>query len=893
MKQCRKRLVRGFFLLLFIVCGCLAAEPCMLQAAIDNGIVINTDGYFTIVIDDEATGKKTTQKVKISCEKLDNSESQRVELSLSGANNPHNLRLVKDAAMTKHGSTTYEEKAYVNADGTYNTAKNINGITVYQEAAYTIFEVKLKYDRNAYTYVTTNVDKHPFGTRFNSYVYDWQCSNAENTLNKAVYHDKRTETFTLQINLSQTGTYIPGGAASSYNATYTINIKNPTLEIHYDGNGATSSNDNISKKQIFTYKNDKEEKGDPWNFSYFDLERKNYEKNTSAEWNTKANGNGTSYDQNEEYTIFQYKDFTDGEEFTKKSLTLYAQWRKKAKEYKVTLKKGTGISSVSGQGTYAAGDKVKISAVVKNNYSWSKWSGNYTSTKRSYSFTMPEKNVTMTANAKLTPIEDNTDDSDDNTDADEKKATLVVRPNGGIWNGSGANRTFARECGSTMSIPLPSIENYTATFVGNGGTAERGQITTNRRFSIWSRTNTNGSMSSLTARATYTFSSKPDTTDTIKAVYSGSIQIKLPDAYRTGYTFSGWYTSEKGGSKVGDAGDYVELYDDETYYAQWTPNTYTLSFHPNDGEEVIHIRDITITYDTMVDLPDAMHTSGTDAYVKYTLDGVNITKQVVSGVIVPAMDGVLIQPKEEAQVQEETQLMEEPQADKKAYKSVFMGWSLPEEKYSFIPQWKAGQVSVNEIVDAAGVTDEKDASITLYAIWDDCPWIKARHLYYTLEQAQSGFITEAEILSYMKAYDREDGSPIRPGFHENGTSFSISDYREEDFMQFVYGGRCTENLTVVDSTGSVYVKQIIVHITDTSAVAVEPEGITRFIDEYYYNQSYENGGLEEASLWKTEPEYTSVIRETFENIKNDNAIMTYYLTHEEIKDLKDATATVR
>ncbi len=40
---------------------------------------------------------------------------------------------------------------------------------------------------------------------------------------------------------------------------------------------------------------------------------------------------------------------------------------------------------------------------------------------------------------------------------------------------------------------------------------------------------------------------------------------------------------------------------------------------------------------------------------------------------------------------------------------------------------------------------------------------QAQDLYYTLEQAQSGFITEEEILSHATAIDREDGSPILPG----------------------------------------------------------------------------------------------------------------------------------
>ena len=73
------------------------------------------------------------------------------------------------------------------------------------------------------------------------------------------------------------------------------------------------------------------------------------------------------------------------------------------------------------------------------------------------------------------------------------------------------------------------------------------------------------------------------------------------------------------------------------------------------------------------------------------------------------------------------------------------------------------QVSVADLIEASGVADQNGAMITLYASWDDCPWIVATNLYYTLEQAQQGGITDSEILSHATASDREDGSPIEAG----------------------------------------------------------------------------------------------------------------------------------
>jgi hypothetical protein len=248
---------------------------------------------------------------------------------------------------------------------------------------------------------------------------------------------------------------------------------------------------------------------------------------------------------------------------------------------------------------------------------------------------------------------------------------------------------------------------------------------------------------------------------------------------------------------------------------------------------------------------------------------------------------------EELEVPEESETpAADPVSDKKAYAAVFMGWSLEDGRDSFIPQWTAGmQVSVADLIEASGVADQNGAMITLYASWDDCPWIVATNLYYTLEQAQQGVITDSEILSHATASDREDGSPIEAGFHENGTSFSIPDYQASDFTQFQHEGSCTENLTVVDSAGSTYYKRITVYVVDTAPADVRTERTTRFIDEKYYRSSYERGGLLDDSIWKTDTAYVSALRTVFRNLKNGAPVETYTIngeTRRKIRQYVDA-----
>ena len=399
-----------------------------------------------------------------------------------------------------------------------------------------------------------------------------------------------------------------------------------------------------------------------------------------------------------------------------KIVSLYAHWEKSS--FKVTLTAGTGVESVSGAGNYKVGDKVKISADLKNGYHWLNWTGNYASgtiADQTFTFTMPAQDVTLTANAEI--------------------------------------------------------------------------------------------------------------------------------------------------------------------------NSYTLHFDPNTGTEVTHIDDMEVTYDGQITLPDA-----TGCYARYTLDGQDITSQVISGEIRLAADGRVLTDEEEIEDTEEsdTETVETP---KKSYASVYTGWSLEEGKINYTPQWGYGiKMDAAQIIDAAGMTDTDGATITLYANWDDCPWIVANDLYYTLEQAQSGYITLDEILSHATASDREDGSPILPGTNqaesnpELFTSFTIPDYSPTDFTQFTGNGSCTENLTVTDSAGSTYAKQITVYIVDTTAKEISDR--TRFIDEFYYNQPYELGGLEEDSIWKTDTDYAAALQEAFSNLNNNTPEERYVFTHETILEMK-------
>ena len=418
--------------------------------------------------------------------------------------------------------------------------------------------------------------------------------------------------------------------------------------------------------------------------------------------------------------------------------------------------------------------------------------------------------------------------------------------------------------------------------------------------------------------------------------------VTIDAAVKEGYHWLNWKGNYKGGSggeQTVDAKKFVFTMPagNVTMTANAEANKYTIHFDPNGGAG--HIDDIEATYDEDVTLPDVWNADGTAAYVKYTLDGQNVTEDVISGAIPKAMmagyeeeeteiedtetkddensdiededtgkdgnDADIVEidtpddmdeaeatetedDSDDANDEELDKIEEDKKAEapkKKVYASIFMGWALEDGKDTFIPKWKAGDIVQNLVAEDGG-------EITLYAVWDDCPWIQAQDLYYTLEQAQSGFITEEEILSHATAIDREDGSPILPGTNpapsdpEVFTSFTIPDYQESEFTNLQHDFATSENLTVVDHTGNTYVKQIMVYVVDTTPVVEKPEGKTRFISEKYFKLDHEHGGLEENSIWMTNPEYHAALQRAFDNLKNDTPEDEFLIPHETILEMK-------
>ena len=165
--------------------------------------------------------------------------------------------------------------------------------------------------------------------------------------------------------------------------------------------------------------------------------------------------------------------------------------------------------------------------------------------------------------------------------------------------------------------------------------------------------------------------------------------------------------------------------------------------------------------------------------------------------------------------------------------------------------------------EVKNLTDEFNGVVTLYAIWDNAPEITAQERWFTVDDAQNNKITLEELLSTAKVTDDIDT--------DTEDSLTVKHYNAGIFTQFKTDGYVMVTYTARDSSNNTTEATVKVNIVDTTAVEEEKNTYPRFISPKYYRESYEDGGLEENSIWRNNPEYAA----TLERAMNNRDSMTY------------------
>jgi len=215
---------------------------------------------------------------------------------------------------------------------------------------------------------------------------------------------------------------------------------------------------------------------------------------------------------------------------------------------------GGEVSRYPNQQSYNHGTTVTVTATANTGYTFTGWTGASDGTGASTAILM-DGNRSVTANFE------------------QDTYTITFNANGGSVSSASGTTGAGRRL---TSLPTPTRDCHT--FNGwftteTGGT----QVTTSTVFSG------NADIIARWTRNTYTVTfnaNNGSVTPTSGTTNSSGTLASLPAPTRTGYNFAGWYTAATGGSPV-DAS--TEFCSNTTIYAQWTLNTYTITFNANDG----------------------------------------------------------------------------------------------------------------------------------------------------------------------------------------------------------------------------------------------------------------------------------------------------------------------
>ena len=159
--------------------------------------------------------------------------------------------------------------------------------------------------------------------------------------------------------------------------------------------------------------------------------------------------------------------------------------------------------------------------------------------------------------------------------------TYSVRFNGnGSTSGSMSNESFTYDVAKALTANAFKRE-FTVTYNYNGSGSSNTTAKASATFNGWAKTST-GIKYYNDRQSVKNLASTQGAIVDIYAKWTDA-SVTLPTPTRTGYTFSGWYTSASGGTKVGNGGDKYTPTKNITLYAHWSGSSYTVSYNANGG----------------------------------------------------------------------------------------------------------------------------------------------------------------------------------------------------------------------------------------------------------------------------------------------------------------------
>ena len=287
------------------------------------------------------------------------------------------------------------------------------------------------------------------------------------------------------------------------------------------------------------------------------------------------------------------------------NITLTAKWAINTVSDTVKISPSGGGTVSPNPITGQENTAISTTATPATGYNFKHWRYNDSSASGGYSesTTNPLK-ITITGKRDITAV------------FELKSYTVTWNANGGTVSPASVSKTHGSTLGTLPTPTRAATEEYSYTFAGwftaaSGGTQISSTTTVTGNvtyYAHWTATKR-----SYTATFNGNGGSTPSPSSITKE-YNTALGT-LPTCSRTGYTFLGWYTASSGGTKISTT---TVVTKDITYYAQWSINSYTLTFNPNGGTVTPTSKDLEYNsaYGT---LPTP--TRASDAQYTYTFAG--------------------------------------------------------------------------------------------------------------------------------------------------------------------------------------------------------------------------------------------------------------------------------
>ena len=280
---------------------------------------------------------------------------------------------------------------------------------------------------------------------------------------------------------------------------------------------------------------------------------------------------------------------------TDTNITLHAVWAANTYTIAFNANGGTGtVSSISA--TYDKSVTLPSNSFTRTGYTFLGWDTDAQAQEPTYTAGQSVKNLTSAKNGTVTLY------------AIWSANGYTVKFNGnGSTSGSMSNQSFTY--GVSQALTANAYKRaYVVTYNYNGNGTSNTTATATATFNGWA--------TSATGAVVYTDKksvSNLATSGTVNLYANWTLgSVTLPTPTRTGYTFVGWYTAASGGTLVGAGGASYTPEEAITLYAQWTANSYTITFDGNKSDYPNvsgSTASLSMTYDVAKNLPNCGFTN--------------------------------------------------------------------------------------------------------------------------------------------------------------------------------------------------------------------------------------------------------------------------------------------